>query len=85
MAALLSIVLRLLVTLIRMYQFFISSSLKPHCRFYPTCSQYAIESLQSFGITLGSILILKRILRCQPFSKSGYDPVPPRPFHIREY
>jgi putative membrane protein insertion efficiency factor len=45
------------------------------CRFYPTCSQYAIDSLNKYGILKGSIKAIYRILRCNPFNKGGYDPV----------
>ena len=46
------------------------------CRYYPTCSSYALEALQKYGPLKGSFLSIKRILRCNPFSKGGYDPVP---------
>ena len=49
---------------------------KPCCRFYPTCSQYALEAIQKHGAFKGSLLAAYRILRCNPFSKGGYDPVP---------
>jgi putative membrane protein insertion efficiency factor len=45
------------------------------CRFYPTCSQYAIEAIERYGAFKGSIMAVKRILRCNPFNKGGYDPV----------
>jgi len=48
----------------------------PHCRFYPTCSQYGIEALKKYGAFKGLRLTIWRILRCNPFSKGGYDPVP---------
>ncbi|WP_308681568.1 membrane protein insertion efficiency factor YidD [Stomatobaculum longum] len=47
-----------------------------HCRFYPTCSQYALEAIEKYGAWKGGKLALFRILRCNPFSKGGYDPVP---------
>ncbi|SHI45482.1 membrane protein insertion efficiency factor YidD [Parasporobacterium paucivorans] len=47
-----------------------------HCRYIPTCSEYAIEALERHGIIKGTYLALKRILRCNPFSKGGCDPVP---------
>ena len=46
------------------------------CRFFPSCSQYAVESIDRFGLYQGSILTLKRLLRCHPFAQAGYDPVP---------
>jgi len=49
-----------------------------HCRFHPSCSQYAIEALRGRGVLTGSALALWRIARCQPFSRGGYDPVPLR-------
>jgi len=49
-----------------------------HCRFHPSCSQYAIDALRTRGVAAGSALALWRLLRCQPFSRGGYDPVPQR-------
>ena len=49
-----------------------------HCRFHPSCSQYAIDALRLHGVLFGSILAVWRILRCQPFSRGGHDPVPLR-------
>ncbi|MBR0155937.1 MAG: membrane protein insertion efficiency factor YidD [Clostridia bacterium] len=69
---------RMVVSLIRGYQRHISAYTKPHCRFIPTCSQYAIEAVETHGAFKGSFLALWRILRCNPFSKGGYDPVPPK-------
>ena len=65
------------VALVRFYQICISP-LKPHptCRFTPTCSQYAIEALRKYGPLKGGWLALKRIVRCNPWGGSGYDPVP---------
>ena len=65
----------LLILLIRFYQIAISPYLGANCRFYPTCSSYAIESLQKYGAIRGSFLTIKRLLRCHPFCKGGYDPV----------
>ena len=48
----------------------------PTCKYFPTCSQYAIEALEKYGVIKGLRLGIKRILRCNPFSKGGYDPVP---------
>ena len=68
---------KLLIGLIRFYQEYLSG-LKKHgtCKYFPTCSQYAIEALQKHGVIKGSLLAIWRILRCNPFSKGGYDPVP---------
>ena len=65
----------LLIMLIRFYQMLISPYLGANCRFYPTCSAYAIDVLQKYGVLKGSFLAMKRLLRCQPFCKGGYDPV----------
>ena len=66
---------RALIWLVRGYQRHISPHLRPACRFYPTCSQYAVEALTKYGALKGSWLSLKRILRCNPFCKGGYDPL----------
>lgn len=65
-----------LIGLIRLYQRTISARTPPACRFSPTCSAYAIEALERFGVVLGTGLALWRILRCNPFCRGGYDPVP---------
>ncbi|WP_462322615.1 membrane protein insertion efficiency factor YidD [Halochromatium sp.] len=67
----------LLVLLMRGYQLFISPMLGPHCRFHPTCSQYAIEALRTHGALRGSWLTLLRLGRCHPLHPGGYDPVTP--------
>ncbi|WP_100486577.1 membrane protein insertion efficiency factor YidD [Sporolactobacillus pectinivorans] len=61
---------------IRIYQKFISPLTPPSCRFYPTCSQYAVEALGRFGVIKGGWLTVKRLLKCQPFHPGGFDPVP---------
>lgn len=66
----------LLINMIRFYQKFISPMLPPTCRYQPTCSQYGIEAIQYYGIIKGMWLTVKRILRCHPFHKGGFDPVP---------
>ena len=58
------------------YRACISPLKPPTCRFVPTCSEYAIEALEKHGVVKGSLLAIFRILRCNPFSKGGYDPVP---------
>jgi len=68
---------RVLIALIRVYQRFISPLLGPQCRYAPTCSQYAVEALRTHGAIKGSALAGWRILRCNPFSRGGFDPVPP--------
>lgn len=64
------------VWLIRFYQKFLSRMKPPCCRFYPTCSQYALEAVEQFGFFRGGYLALKRLLRCNPLFKGGIDPVP---------
>ena len=67
----------LLIKLIKGYRKYISPQKAPCCRFIPTCSQYAIEAIEKYGVIKGGYLALRRILRCHPLSKkSGYDPVP---------
>jgi len=67
---------KLVISLIRAYQFFISPLFGPSCRFYPSCSQYAVESIKIHGVFKGSYLAVNRVLRCHPGCKGGYDPVP---------
>lgn len=67
---------RLLILCIRFYQIFISPLKPPTCRFYPTCSAYAIEAIQKKGPMKGTWLAIKRIAKCHPFHPGGYDPVP---------
>ena len=67
-----------MIWLIRLYQKYISPLKRPCCRFTPTCSSYAIEAFKKRGFFIGMILTVWRILRCNPFSKGGYDPVPER-------
>lgn len=67
---------RLCLRLIRFYKKNISPGLPPCCRFLPTCSEYAYEAIERFGVFRGILLGLWRLLRCNPFSKGGYDPVP---------
>ncbi len=66
---------KLLITLIRFYQKFISPLKKPTCRFYPSCSHYGIEAIKRHGSFKGVFMLIKRILRCHPFNPGGYDPV----------
>ena len=66
---------KIALKLILVYRFF-SKFTPPTCRFYPTCSKYTYIAIEKFGFLRGSYLGIKRILRCHPFSKGGYDPVP---------
>ncbi|HSF26594.1 MAG TPA: membrane protein insertion efficiency factor YidD [Actinomycetes bacterium] len=68
----------LLIGLIRVYQKLISPLLGPRCRFYPSCSSYAVQVLTVHGVIKGSGLAAWRLLRCNPWNPGGLDPVPPR-------
>lgn len=74
---------RLLIGLIRIYQRWISPFKPRTCRFYPTCSHYAAEALETHGVLYGSYLATRRILRCHPLHPGGYDPVPPKEPRLR--
>jgi len=67
---------RFFIWLIHLYQKYISPGLPPSCRFTPTCSEYAVEAIRKHGAIRGMFLSVWRILRCNPFCKGGYDPVP---------
>jgi putative membrane protein insertion efficiency factor len=71
----------ILVFLLRAYQLVLSPMLGQNCRFYPSCSHYAIEALRSHGAARGSYLSLRRVCRCHPWNEGGLDPVPPVPSH----
>ena len=66
----------LLIFLIRLYQWTVSPLLGPRCRFYPSCSHYAVEALARFGAVRGAWLTLRRLGRCHPWHPGGLDPVP---------
>ncbi|MCE1189136.1 MAG: membrane protein insertion efficiency factor YidD [Ignavibacteria bacterium] len=66
---------KLFIIIIRGYQRFISPMFPPSCRFYPTCSQYAIDAITKYGIFKGGAKAIWRILRCNPYCQGGYDPV----------
>jgi putative membrane protein insertion efficiency factor len=61
---------------IRFYKQYISPGLGSNCRFYPSCSQYTYEAIEKYGVLKGGWMGIKRIVRCQPWSKGGFDPVP---------
>lgn len=71
----------LLTFLIRVYQVAISPMLGPRCRFYPSCSNYALEALRVHGTAKGSYLTARRVCRCHPWNAGGVDPVPPKHFN----
>ena len=76
--AVVSVPARLCVLMIRLYQAAFSPLLPPMCRFHPSCSHYAVKAVQVHGVLWGGALAAWRIVRCNPFCKGGYDPVPPR-------
>lgn len=68
----------ILILLIKFYKKMISpifEHLGVHCKYYPTCSEYSKQAIEKYGVTKGCFLSLKRILKCNPFSKGGYDPL----------
>ncbi|MBB4636734.1 membrane protein insertion efficiency factor YidD [Longimicrobium terrae] len=67
---------RALIGAIRFYQKGISPLTPPSCRFYPTCSQYGLEAMQRYGAARGGWLLVRRLARCHPLCKGGFDPVP---------
>jgi len=68
--------MKILITgIIRIYQKIISPLFPPSCRFQPTCSEYAVQAVNKYGVIKGSFKAAYRILRCNPFNKGGYDPV----------
>lgn len=70
---------KVLVGLIRLYQWTLSSVIGPTCRFYPSCSHYAVEAIETHGVLKGLGLGAQRVCRCHPFNPGGYDPVPGTP------
>src|SRR5438270_8160418 len=82
----------LVALLIRLYQWTVSPLLGPVCRFYPSCSRYALEAVLRFGVVRGGVLAIVRLARCHPWHAGGFDPVPeapgtpgPRPHAHRQY
>jgi putative membrane protein insertion efficiency factor len=67
---------KILLFLIRIYRNYISPIRRPCCRFVPTCSAYALEAVERYGALRGGLMALWRVLRCNPFCKGGFDPVP---------
>ncbi|MBS5143673.1 MAG: membrane protein insertion efficiency factor YidD [Bacillota bacterium] len=66
----------ILIKMIRFYQKYLSPLKRTRCPYIPSCSQYGLEAIQKYGAVKGSLLAIWRILRCNPFSKGGVDPVP---------
>ena len=66
----------IIITLIKFYQKYLSPLKQTKCPYIPTCSQYGLEAVEKYGVIKGCLLAIWRILRCNPFSKGGYDPVP---------
>ena len=71
---------RVLLAMLRFYKRSISPLLPPACKYTPTCSEYAMEAIEVHGAFKGTLLAIWRVLRCNPFSRDGYDPVP-KPHH----
>lgn len=71
-----NIVARLLVGVVKAYQLILSPMLGQQCRFYPTCSQYAIEAIRKHGAFIGTYFTVRRLLRCHPWHAGGHDPIP---------
>ncbi|MCQ2476276.1 MAG: membrane protein insertion efficiency factor YidD [Clostridia bacterium] len=69
---------KLFLAPIRFYRKHISPHTPPVCRYYPTCSAYAIEAIEVHGVIIGTALTIRRLLRCNPLFPGGYDPVPPK-------
>lgn len=70
------LIAKIMLGLIRFYQYAVSPLIPPRCRYTPTCSQYALEAVKKYGALEGGWLAVKRIARCHPFGGSGHDPVP---------
>ncbi len=66
---------RILIFLIEVYQKYVSPILGNNCKYYPTCSEYAKQAIRKYGVFTGSFYAIKRIIKCNPFSKGGYDPL----------
>ena len=69
---------KVLLSMLRGYKYAISPMFLPACRYVPTCSEYAMEAVDRYGVVRGSAKTIWRLLRCHPFVKGGYDPVEPR-------
>jgi len=67
---------RVLIAIVLFYRKRVSPLSSPKCRYFPTCSEYALEALEKYGAVKGGWLAIRRLFRCHPFRKGGYDPVP---------
>ncbi|MBB3225229.1 membrane protein insertion efficiency factor YidD [Pseudoduganella umbonata] len=72
------VLLKFATLLLRGYQIAISPLMPPSCRFYPSCSNYALEALREHGVAKGGWLAVRRVCRCHPWNAGGVDPVPPK-------
>ena len=77
--ALVTLIVAILMTTLRIYRFGISPFLPPHCRFQPTCSEYAMTAISTNSLPTALTLIIRRVLRCHPFTQGGLDPAPMAP------
>lgn len=75
---------KILLALIKFYKSAVSPHMQKHCKYIPTCSEYGLEAIERFGALKGTALTIWRILRCNPFSKGGYDPVPEKKRQARK-
>jgi len=66
---------KIFISIIKIYQKNISPLFPPSCRYYPSCSEYSIKAINKFGVVKGTVKAIWRILRCNPFSKGGFDPI----------
>lgn len=80
-----SVAARLLIGLITLYRLVLSPLLGPSCRFQPTCSAYAHEAVRRYGGRRGSLMAIRRIMRCHPWGGYGYDPVPDKDAHATDH
>jgi putative membrane protein insertion efficiency factor len=71
-----NIIARILISMIKAYQVLLSPFFGQQCRFYPTCSQYALETINKHGAIVGSYYAVRRLLRCHPWHAGGHDPIP---------
>jgi hypothetical protein len=66
---------KIIISFIKLYQYVVSPLIGEHCRFYPSCSSYGVEAIEKYGVIYGGWLLVKRIIKCNPFHPGGYDPV----------